>query len=391
MRTYLDLLRNRTVAQAVWVGLLIRGPMMGAALVVTLHVVERLGRGYGSAGVVTAVTTLALTVSSPWRGRSIDRRGLRRTIGPGLVLLAVIWAVVPWLGYWWLLAGSAVAGLWAVPVFSVIRQMMMQAVPLSSRTSVLALDSVAVEIAYAAGPVLGTLLATWAGTAVALAVCELATVLGGVVLFVVDPTLTPVAEARVPEDGEQARADPSWWRSAPVLGALLVAGAATVTLTGTELAVVADLRSSGQGRRIGALLAWWASGSAVGGLAYGLWHRPRNPSVLLAILGLTALPLALPLPLPLYLLALLVSGLACAPVITATVDALSRMVSPRYRGEVLGWHGSALTAGTALGAPLVGTVMDGGGPAAGFVLSGAVGVLVAGAVAVLGRRRDACP
>ncbi|MFJ6952730.1 MFS transporter, partial [Micromonospora aurantiaca] len=46
----------------------------------------------------------------------------------------------------------------------------------------------------------------------------------------------------------------------------------------------------------------------------------------------------------------------------------------------MGLHGSAVTVGIALGAPLAGAVIDASAPAWGFVVTGAIGALVALAV-----------
>ena len=46
-------------------------------------------------------------------------------------------------------------------------------------------------------------------------------------------------------------------------------------------------------------------------------------------------------------------------------------------GEAMGWHGSFLTTGGALGAPIAGLAIDRGGSPAGFVTVAAVGLLVA--------------
>jgi predicted MFS family arabinose efflux permease len=43
----------------------------------------------------------------------------------------------------------------------------------------------------------------------------------------------------------------------------------------------------------------------------------------------------------------------------------------------MGLHGSALTAGSALGAPIAGAVIDASGPAWGFAATGLLGALVA--------------
>ena len=55
----------------------------------------------------------------------------------------------------------------------------------------------------------------------------------------------------------------------------------------------------------------------------------------------------------------------------------------------MGWHGSFMTGGMALGAPLAGVAIDVGGWGAGFVVVAVAGVVVAliGAVATSGRAR----
>ena len=91
---------------------------------------------------------------------------------------------------------------------------------------------------------------------------------------------------------------------------------------------------------------------------------------------------------PLAVLAFL-SGLPCAPTIIATVDQLSRVVPEAARGEAMGWHGSFMTAGSALGAPVAGVAIDQWGWGAGFVSVSLVGlgVAAAGAAATYTRRR----
>ncbi|WP_370563189.1 hypothetical protein [Dermacoccus sp. PAMC28757] len=56
----------------------------------------------------------------------------------------------------------------------------------------------------------------------------------------------------------------------------------------------------------------------------------------------------------------------CAPTMTASVDAVARVVPERVRGEAMGWHGSFLTTGGALGGPIAGWAIDSHGFAGGF-------------------------
>ena len=70
---------------------------------------------------------------------------------------------------------------------------------------------------------------------------------------------------------------------------------------------------------------------------------------------------------------------------------MSRLVPAAVRGEAMGLHGSALTVGIALGAPLAGAVIDASAPLWGFAVTGAVGALVTLVVLPieLRRRRNA--
>jgi predicted MFS family arabinose efflux permease len=86
--------------------------------------------------------------------------------------------------------------------------------------------------------------------------------------------------------------------------------------------------------------------------------------------------------------AMFVAGLGCQPAITAGVEALTRVVPDRARGEALGWHGSAMTGGSAMGAPLAGLVIDARGGSAAFLGAAVLAVVIAvtGIVVMRARR-----
>ena len=142
---------------------------------------------------------------------------------------------------------------------------------------------------------------------------------------------------------------------------------ATLVLTATDVAVVAALRDMSHQSWIGWELALWGLGSAIGGLIYGALHRQIPAGVLLAGLGATAIPLGWANNALTLAALLIVAGLFCAPTLTATVDTLSRTVPEKVRGEAFGWHGSALTIGGAIGAPLAGVAVDHWDWPAGFI------------------------
>ena len=175
----------------------------------------------------------------------------------------------------------------------------------------------------------------------------------------------------------------------PFLAVCLAATASTLVLAGSDIGFVAAMREFDAVSQIGLVLALWGLGSLVGGLLYGALHRAISAFWLLAGLALVTLPMALASsPWSLALLGF-VAGLLCAPTITATIDQASRIVPAQARGEAMGWHGSFLTAGGALGAPIAGVAIDRGGAAAGFVTVALLGlaVAVAGLVAARARRR----
>jgi len=135
LQAYRTVLGLRDVRNVLLLGLVVRVPLWAANVVLVLHVVSHLGRSYGAAGLLTAVATVALAVSGPWRGRRLDQVGLRRALTPSLVVLAACWSVAPFVGYWPLLALAGVAGLFVVPSFSIVRQALIHAVPDGQRTA----------------------------------------------------------------------------------------------------------------------------------------------------------------------------------------------------------------------------------------------------------------
>ena len=62
--------------------------------------------------------------------------------------------------------------------------------------------------------------------------------------------------------------------------------------------------------------------------------------------------------------------------LSAASEKVADLVDEERRGEAMGWYGSALTAGVALGAPLAGLFIDGVGPSGGFVSVGVAGVVL---------------
>lgn len=386
LEPYRRALASRRLRTALVLGALLRGPVFASGILLTVHTVTTLGMSYSMAGLLSAVATVAIAVSGPWRGRLLDRFGLRRVVVPSVAVAAVCWSIAPWVGYWALLGLALVAGLFVIPSFSIIRQAVIAAVPESERRTAISLDSAALELSFMVVPLVAVWAAAHWSTAWVLFITQMLGVLSGIVIWLVNPPLRS-AEERAAAPHEVAR---RVWFRLPFLAVCLVALSATLVLSGSEIGVVAAMRDFDATPQIGVVLALWGLGSLLGGLLYGALHRSLPAHWLLGALALVTLPMALAgTPLGLAGLAF-VAGLFCAPTITATVDQASRLVPAEARGEAMGWHGSFLTAGGSLGAPLAGVAIDGFGVGGGFVAVAVVGLVLAVlAVPVLRARTSA--
>lgn len=373
---YSRLLARPAVLRLVLVGLVARIPHAATGVVVTLHVTSTLGYSYGAAGVVTASMTIGMAIGAPWRGRRVDRIGLRRALVPTVLVESAVWIAAPHLAYQALVVAAFVAGAFLVPVFSVVRQSLAVLVPPAEQKTAYALDSVCAELTFMLGPVLGVLLATQVSTTAALLTIGASTVGAGVVLIWTNPPTRSEQEVTADDPGALDHDDRSPLRS-PRIWAILAAGtAASLVLTGTDLSIVAQLQDQGASEAIGWVVAVWAFGSVIGGLVYGASHRSLPPLALVLAMSLLTIPAAFAGSVWTVAVAVVIAGLFCAPALSSITAALVASVSERRRGEVLGWSGTASTMGGALGAPLIGVAIDRASPQAGFLASALIGVVL---------------
>nr|WP_241743286.1 MFS transporter [Arthrobacter bussei] len=401
------MLRIRSVRTLLIVGMIARFPHSAAGVLLTLHVVQTLDRGYAEAGAVAAVVTIGIAVGAPWRGRRIDSAGLRRALIPSVVAEAVIWSVAPHLPYPWLLVAALVGGLFTLPAFSVIRQALGVLVEGDRRRTAFTLDAISTEVVFMAGPAVGVVLATQVSTVLGLTLIGIATASAGLFLMWFNP---PTRSEQLPDAATVPAAAPSGvgeaaadligtrdtgaspgarasllrrgvrralpWLTFPLLIVMVVAAGAGLVLSGTEVGIVAALELSGDEGELGLVFVAWCAASVVGGLLYGALHRPVPPSLLLLGMALLTLPLAFAdSTLELALLSI-PAGLLCAPVLSAASEKVADLVAEDRRGEAMGWYGSALTSGVALGAPVAGLLIDATGPWGGFIAVGVVSSLI---------------
>jgi predicted MFS family arabinose efflux permease len=373
IKPYREALALPGVRALLLVTLFARIPATAAGVTLTLHVVQDLGRGYAAAGLTGAATTIGAALGAPLLGRVTDRYGLRLVLVATTIVEAAFWATAQALPYPLLVPLAFVGGLFQLPVFTVARQSVAALVPENRRRPAYALDAMSVELSFMLGPALAVLLATSVSARAAMVAIGAGIVLGGIALLVLDPPIRahheePSAGARIPR---------RTWLTTRMLTVLAIATATTVVLGGSDVAIVAAMRAAGEVQYTGAVIACWCAYSLLGGFTYGMVHRPVAPLLLLTLLAVFTIPVGLGNG-TWWLLALVMlpAGFLCAPTLTATADAVSRLAPPAVRGEATGLHGSALTIGVAAGAPLAGFVMDRSTPAWGFAVTGGLGLLI---------------
>jgi MFS family permease len=397
LERYRAVLRAPGVLGLLFVGFVARGPVIAVSAVLTLHVVLTLHMDYVDAGLVATALTVATAAGAPWRGRVIDRLGLRRALLPSIVIGGGTWLVAPFVNYTGLLALAVVGGIFGLPSFAVIRQALAVAVGAEHRRASLALDSMSVELSFMTGPAIAVVAATLWSTRGVLLVVGVAQTLAGIALWLLNPPVrsprvTPEPIPAAPADGVDrrqsspgrhrvARAGSSGapeparqpWFTPALLGVFASGAGAALVLAGSEVAVVAQLRHLGHLTFTGAVFVVWGVTSIIGGFVYGALRREFSPPVVLLGLSLLTLPIGLASGPASVALLVGVAGLFCAPALTATSTALTHLVAEESRGEALGWQGAAMTAGSGLGAPLAGFAADHGGAAWGYLAAGAVG------------------
>lgn len=419
---YRELLAVGSVRRLLLVGMVARIPHSAAGVLLTLHIVLTLDQGYAAAGAAAAVMTIGIALGAPWRGRRVDTAGLRTALIPSVISETVIWSVVPHVSYQWLLPLVFVGGLLTLPIFSVVRQSLGVLAGGDQRRTAFALDAITTEIVFMIGPAAGAIAATSGFTVLGLTVVGVATSLAGLFLMWFNPPtrsadhaeessadqcraaeaavvaaapahlqeaaaeLAP-AEARVRAGLRGKVAHDFAWCTTAVAAVFAVAAGAGMVLSGTDVGIVAALETGGHQRDIGIVFVFWCAASVVGGLVYGAMHRPVPPLILL--LGMAALTIPMGFAHDTWTLALasLLPGLLCAPVLSSASEKVAEVVAEERRGEAMGWYGSALTAGVALGAPLAGVFIDGTGPSGGFVSVGVAGVALCFAGLFLQQRR----
>jgi MFS family permease len=379
---YRQVLSDARVRAYTLAGFVARLPLsmtgMGIVLLVSLET-----GSFGRAGLVTGVATVVGAATAPVWGRIIDRVGQARVLvlagmiqNLGLALLiASVWLGAPFpvtlatavaVGAGFSLAGSCVRARWSHRLGKS---------PLLD--TAFAVEAVLDEVVFVVGPVLVTFLATTFHPTVGLGVSAVIGLTGALTLAAQRSTQPPI----VPRAAHEAHN-----HRLPVrflLPVTLACGALGVIFGGMEVAVVAFATKSRVLPYTGTILMCWAAGSLLAGLVTGTISWRVMPARRLRV-GSGGLALSLvPLPFvdrPAVLAGLLaLSGMAIAPTLIASVAATQQAVPASRLTEALSWNSTGIAAGLALGAAVVGQLVDYGGAQAGFV-----GVVGAGVALMIG-------
>lgn len=401
---YREVLAVAPVRRLLIVAMFARIPHAAAGVLLTLHIVETMHLSYAAAGAVAAAITLGMAFGAPWRGRLVDIYGLRRALVPSVIAEVIVWSSAPFLSFQFLIVAAVIGGLFAVPIFSVVRQALGVMVPVEQRRTAYALDSMGGEITFMIGPATGVLLATSTHTVVGLIVIGVSASLAGIFLMWLNPpTRTGQKGAFVAVGGlghthpdaepEPDAPDPAgrkvlarfWgrqrhnlrWVNLGVLAILGTSLGAGLVLTGTNVGMVATMRNNDHVSDLGIVFLFWCGASIVGGVIYGALKRSINPLWLLGAMALLIIPMGFATNAWMLGLLSILPGLLCAPVLTSSAEHIADLVSEKRRGEAMGWYGSSMTIGGAMGAPFTGAVIDGIGPWAGFAIVGIICALLA--------------
>ncbi|MEV4997635.1 MFS transporter [Streptomyces niveus] len=371
---YVEILRAPHAAR------LLTGTLVGRLPSATGHIAIVLftrdaGGSYTLAGVLAAVYGLATAIGQPLLGRAVDLVGQPRVQLPAAVLSALGMVLLAGTGIDPLplaFAAVVVAGLFTPPLEGGLRALWPSVLGREDRVHrAYAMDAVAQEVMFTAGPLLVTLLVALWSPAAALLVINAIGVVGALTVVLSKPSRA--------------------WRSAPreahwlgalrspgllaLLAAFLFIGLALGSITVAGVAYADD-----QGREsvYGWLMAALGLGALVGGLAYGARQWTGTPER--RLLWITALLAAGYLPLTLTPGVVAMTGLAAlsgvflAPALACAFIVVDRHAPRGTVTEAFSWLVTTFGVGAAFGTGVAGPAVELAGTSASFAVAGAGGV-----------------
>jgi MFS family permease len=379
LSAYRPLIARAGARRLVAASLLARAPIAAVDLPLILLARETSG-SYAVAGIAVGVRAAAVAVTSPFRGRLVDRLGTRRIVPPLVVGSALATGLMP--------AAAALDASLLIVVLAGLEGGLAPALPAAMRLEwqrMLRDEPERLEQAYAfettaqVGLFVITPLA--AGALIALGDPSIALIASAVLLLAAGLAFAALAQA-----APHATAAPTRGlgpiRLAAVRDLVVAVAVADMALGTVDVAVAAFAQERGKPGVAGVLLAAFAASSMAGGAFYGArrWRQPpeRRLIVLLAFGAAASLPLALADSLLALGLLLVVAAAPSAAQFATSTVALDRAAPAGASAEAFNWLSTANAIGVALGATLAGFLIEASGTSAAF-LSGAAAVALAAA------------
>jgi MFS family permease len=379
LRPYQEVLSDRRAVAFSLAGFVARLPMSMTGIGIVLLVSLTTG-SFALAGLLTGATTVAAAVVAPLWGRATDRVGQARVLMLTVVInvvsvallvtaielawpLAVSFTAAIGVGIGFSMAGSAVRARWTL---------LLNGSPLLH--TAYALEAMLDEVVFIIGPVLVTFLATALHPALGVSVSAIIGLIGAVALAGQRSSQPPT---RSTPHGHAGSSRLPWRVLLPVA---IASSALGMVFGGMEVNIVAFAKEAGVLPYAGLILVAWSFGSLVAGAVTGAITWRSSPAkrfrVSASLLALSLLPLPfVDHPLGVALL-LIISGMAIAPTLIATIGVIQSAVDQSRLTEALAWNSTGMVAGVAVGAAAVGYVIDSSGAQAGFVAVATAGLLL---------------
>jgi len=404
LRPYAEVLRIPGAWRFSAAGVIGRMPMSMFGLGTVLLISAGTGK-YGVAGTVSAAGSLGYAFTSPRLARLVDAHGQRRVLLPlatvfALATAMLIAAVEFRLPTWAFFAPGAVAGAAMPSLGAMVRARWSMLLAGSPRLhAAFSFESVADEVCFVVGPAAVTLLATEvfpaAGVGIAAVLCLTGTLWFAAQRGTEPAIMLPAAAPAQPgsRDGRRPRGRRAGRRGSPapalvvLVPVYIMLGSMFVSI---DLSTVAFAQHFGHKPLAGVILGTYAFGSLTGGLWYGSrqWRAPVENrfalTLTLTVLGVAtfwAQPNLATLTCGLYL-----CGMTIAPTLIGGFSLLEAQAAPGRRTEAMSWLSSGIAVGVAVGASVVGFIIDSDGPRVGYVFAACCGTATA-VTCLLGLRR----
>ena len=375
VRRYRVLFRAPGVRRVLVPSLVGRLPIGMSTLLFILIVHAGTG-SYAAAGVATAANSLLTAFTAPMLGRLADRgRAVSVLVVTGLaqaaLFVALVGALRAHLDVPLVVAVAGLAGAVNPPIGAVTRALLPRLAPdeQAVRTAY-ALDAIALELTFVAGPAVVGLVSALAHPYAAALLAAGLTAYGSVALATA-PALRAGARAawatRSAPAARAGRGRRERRRSSPLRGAamrvvLLAAGLEAAAYGVLEVAIPAHADHAGRPDAAGPLVAVWSVGSIVGGLWYSgrTFRAPpgRQYAVLMSanVVGFASVLLATGL--PSLGVILFLAGLVIAPTTAVEYTLVTALAPAGTETEAFTWSGTAVYLGFAGGSALAGTALS---------------------------------